>query len=585
MELMRKIVRKVKEGLLQEMYYELLWIYRYGLKYKGAIAWYLFLGMFGTVMSLGGSILSKHIIDAVTGQDTSVILYIAVCYVLMRLFNIATGAWTGYISAKIQVRVDQEIRADVYDRIMDANWEAMSEYHSGDLLNRVDHDVSSVSASVIGWVPEFITRMVQFAGTFVVICYYDATLALLALLSAPVTILMSGSLMRKMRLYNQKIREAGSEVTAFHKESFSNIQMIKSFGLMEQYGEKFREIQAKQRQVKLDHAGFTAKTSALMSLVGTVVSILCFGWSVHRLWSGHITYGTMTLFLQLAGTLTASFSSLVYMIPKAVGAATAAGRLMAVTELPKEVHEQKEEVEELLNRREGIVVEAERIRFSYGTGNVVLDQADFKANPGEIVALVGASGSGKTTMLRILLGIVRVKEGLLQIKSMDDSIRVRPNAASRCLFAYVPQVNMMFAGTIADNLRMMKPDATDEELNEVLRIACAYDFVHAIPTGLYSRMKENGTGFSQGQIQRLSIARALLSDAPVLLLDEATSALDIKTERNVLKNIINCEQHRTCIVTTHRPSVLASCDRIYRIADSRMHVITLEDSVELFAEN
>ena len=179
-------------------------------------------------------------------------------------------------------------------------------------------------------------------------------------------------------------------------------------------------------------------------------------------------------------------------------------------------------------------------------------------------------------MLRILLGLVSAWEGTVTVGAVDEEA-IPVSAATRGLFSYVPQDNMMFAGNIAENLRVMKEDATEEELNEALRKACAYEFVHKIPTGLQSPIYENGGGFSEGQIQRLAIARALLSDAPVLLFDEATSALDVATERKILRNILDRSSDKTCIITTHRPSVLSMCDRIYRISDCRMEVMKPEE--------
>ncbi len=571
--LIKKTVRKVREGMLKEILRELRWIYRYGLRYKGSILWYLCLGVFGTAMGLWGSIVSKYIIDAVTGYDFEGILPAAVCYILMQLLMIGSNAWTGQISAKIELKVDQEIRADVYDRIMEADWEVMSEFHSGDLLNRVDNDVRSVSASVIGWVPDFAARLIQFAGALGVILYYDPTLALLALLSAPVTIAVSRHLTGRMRSYNQNLRIAGSELMAFSGESFRNIQTIKSFGIAEMYGKKLRSIQKKYRDVRLDYNRFSVFTSAFMSLVGTGVYVVCFGWGVYRLWTGHITYGTMALFLQMSSSLTASFSALVQLIPGAVSAATAAGRIMAVTDLPKERRECEEQVRELAEKKEDITVEINGAYFHYSTGKQVLQDADLVAYPGEIVALTGPSGEGKTTMLRILLGIVNVQKGTVTVRGREQNRLIPVSAAARPLFSYVPQENVMFAGTIEENLRMMKEDATEEEMNEALKIACAYDFVHNMPLGLNSCIKENGGGFSQGQIQRLAIARAVLSDAPVLLLDEATSALDTETEQKVLCNIRAGKQRRTCIVTAHRPGVLCICDRIYRIENCRIEEI------------
>ena len=575
MEFLKKVIRKIQEGALREMIRELHWIYRYGLKYKSSILWYICLGVFGIATGLAGSVMSKYIIDAVTGYDSAGLASMAVAYVCLQLFTIGSRAWTSMISEKIVIKVDQEIRADVYDKIMDADWEALSQYHSGDLLNRVDNDVSNVSNSVLSWVPDFVTRFIQFFGTLGIILYYDSTLALLALISAPITILVSRSVSKRIRDYNKKIRKVSSDVMVFNEESFQNVQLIKSFGLTESYKKKLRDVQETYKKIRLDYNRFQVATSSGMSLVGSVVAMVCFGWGVYRLWTGHITYGTMTLFLQLATSLAGSFSALVYMVPSAISAATAAGRLMSVTQLPKEKYLFEEKAKELIRANNGIEVRADEISFLYDTGKKVLQKASFVAKPGEIVAIVGPSGEGKTTMLRILLGLVYAWEGTVTVQD-PEGMEVPVSAATRGLFSYVPQDNVMFAGSVAENMRMMKEDATDEQINEALRKACAYEFVHKIPTGLQSPIRENGGGFSEGQIQRLAIARALLSDAPILLFDEATSALDVATERKILRNVLDRAANKTCIITTHRPSVLSMCDRIYRISDGKMEVMGAE---------
>lgn len=241
------------------------------------------------------------------------------------------------------------------------------------------------------------TRLVQFLGALGIILYYDPTLAGLALLSAPVTLVVSRTLMGRMRQYSRRVREVSSQVMMFHEESFQNIQVIKSFGLSSLYSRKLRQVQGDYRQVKLEYNKFSVAASALMSLVGTVVSVVCFGWGVYRLWGGYITYGTMILFLQMASSLSASFSAIVKLVPSAISAATAAGRVMAVTELPREDRSQDPMARKLLeeNRAEGIRVETRNLGFRYQGGDVVLQNANFYAAPGEIVALVGPSGRGR----------------------------------------------------------------------------------------------------------------------------------------------------------------------------------------------
>lgn len=575
----KRIWQKIKEGRLRQVLSELAWIYGYGRRYRSAVAWYIFLGVLGTGMSLAASVLSKNIVDVVTGFQTGALAPAAAFYVSMQLARIGVNAWTGRISAKIEVKVDQEIRAEVYDKIMEADWQAMSQYHSGDLLNRMDNDVASVSSSVLGWLPDLVTRLVQFLGALGIILYYDPTLAGLALLSAPVTLAVSRTLMGRMRQYSRQVREVSSQVMMFNEESFQNIQVIKSFGLGGLYSRKLRQVQGDYRQVKLAYNKFSVAASALMSLVGTAVSVACFGWGVYRLWGGYITYGTMILFLQMAGSLSGSFGALVKLVPSAISAATAAGRIMAVTELPREDRSQDQEAWKLLaeNRADGIRVETRDLGFRYQDGDMVLDCANFYADPGEIVALVGPSGEGKTTMLRLLLGIVRPQAGRVAITGQRTGQGLPASASTRVFFAYVPQGNTMFAGTVAENLRIMAQDATEKDLWRVLDLACAGDFVRKLPQGLDTKLKEGGGSLSSGQVQRLSIARALLADAPVLLLDEATSALDVATERKVLRNVLRSEAHKTVIVTTHRPSVLNICNRVYQITNRQVCTLTQEE--------
>lgn len=574
MESIKKIIQKLREGVLREMFRELHWIYQYGLKYKGNIIWYMFFGVFSIASGLTGSIMSKYIIDAAMEYNSAHLVSMTLAYVILQLFTIGCRAWNSLISEKIVIKVEHEIRADIYDKIIDADWEALSQFHSGDLLNRIDNDVNNVSKNILNWVPDLFTRTLQFFGTLGIILYYDPTLALLALISAPITLLVSRSVSRRIRNYDKKIRTVSSDVMIFNEESFQNVELIKSFGLMESYKKKLRDVQETYKKLMLDYNRFHVAASSGMSFVGSVVAMICFGWGVYRLWTGHITYGTMTLFLQLATSLSGTFSALVYMVPGIISAATAAGRLMEITRLPKENNLYEDMAQELIRSNNGIEVQAKEISFQYNTGKKVLQKASFVARPGEIVAIVGPSGEGKTTMLRILLGLVSAFDGSVTVQT-SDGIKIPVSAATRRLFSYVPQDNVMFAGNIAENMRVTREDATDEQINEALRKACAYEFVYKIPTGLNSPIRENGCGFSEGQIQRLAIARAILSDAPVLLMDEATSALDVVTERKILHNVLNGTKRKTCIITTHRPSVLGMCDRIYRITDSTMELMDM----------
>lgn len=566
MEFIKKVIKKIKDGMLQEMYEETKWMYTYAKKYKFQIVFYICLGIMTTLMGLASSVGSKYLIDAVTGQDTGNIALIAIFIVSMGLFSIGINAVTTMISARINIKVNNEIQAEVYDKILVADWISMKEFHSGDLLNRLNGDVNTVASSILSWIPSLITRGVQFLGILAIILYYDPTMAVIALGSAPVMVIVSKTLMKKMRDYNKRMREVSSEVMSFNEESFQNIQSVKAFDLVEFFSNRLRNVQQNYKDVYLDYNKFSVYTSSFMSVVGMFVAYACFGWGVYRLWTGHITFGTMTLFVQLSSQLSSSFKSLVSLVPSAISATTSAGRIMEFFKIKNETKLDDEKVRLIQNNTQGkgLSVELQDVNFSYNSTKTVFKNANIVANPGEIVALVGPSGEGKTTMVRLLLGLINAKSGSAIIKDING-ISCKISSATRRFFAYVPQGNTIFSGTIADNMRMVKPDASDDEIIEALKTACAYDFVKKLPQGINSKVGERGGGFSEGQAQRISIARALLRKSPILLLDEATSALDVFTERQVLRNIMNSGYARTCIVTTHRPSVLTMCDRVYRI--------------------
>ena len=566
----RKIIIKIKEGYLKEIYRETVWMYQYAKRYWLSICFYIFAGVFSTVMGLGSSVVSKYLIDAVTGVRKDRILMFAILIICMTAAGIISNAVISRISARINVVVQNEIQADIFQKIIHTEWKELQSFRSGDLLNRLSNDAAQVASSVIGWIPNSITKLVQFIGAFMIIFYYDPVMAGIALLSAPVTVLFSRKFMQKMRTYNNEMREMTSSLMSFQDDTFQNIQTVKALDLTNVFEKKLQGLQNRYKEKMLDYNKFTVYTSSFMSAVGTGVSYICFGWSVYRLWSGYITTGTLLMFFQMANSLSSSFSSLIQIVPAAINAATCAGRLMEVSELEKEKFLDTEQVEEILkSTKKEITIEMKNINACYEDRKNVIRNGNFIANSGEITAVIGPSGEGKTTLIRVLLGLLYPAEGIAELKNTEEE-RCRLSAGTRKMFSYVPQGNTIFAGTIAENMRMVKNDATDEEIREALETACAYEFVKKLPDEIETTVGEKGSGLSEGQAQRLAIARALLKNAPVLILDEATSALDIETEERVLKNIMKKDRGRTCIVTTHRPSVLSVSDHIYEIRESNL---------------
>ena len=565
-----------KDGTFREIIDDWKWIFTYSARYKFAIVFYVFLGIFSTTMGLVSSVAGKYLIDIITGYQTSRLAVLILIMVGSAVVSLALDSVLSRITTRLSIYINNDIQADIFDKIVDADWLSLSRYSNGDVLNRFNSDISTVSGNAISWLPSIIIAVYRFAATFLVILHYDWVMALIALGSAPFMLLISKFLIKKQREYSKKVKEMNSQLMSFEVETFYNFDTIKSFGIAPYYSKKLRWWQGKFKDVSLDYNMFSIKSNILMSVIGMAVQFAAFGYCLFRLWTHSITYGTMTLFLQQRSNLSGAFSSLVSIIPAFLNSSVSAHRIRELVELPREVHiPESSELDQYAEK--GFSVQMRNLRFAYAEGADVITRSEFVAKPGEIVALVGPSGEGKTTMIRLILGLVCPQEGQAVIRACDGR-EVTMNAETRHLFAYVPQGNTILSGTIAENMRTVKEDASDEEIVQALKLSCAWDFVEKMPGGINARVGERGRGLSEGQAQRIAIARAILRDAPVLLLDEATSALDVTTERQVLRNIITQRPNKTCIVTTHRPSVLNLCQRVYRVVDTKVTELDEEES-------
>ena len=570
------LISRWKNGTFSEIIDDWKWIFSYSARYKGAIAFYIFLGVFSTSLGLVSSVASKYLIDIITGYQTSKLMIMLVIMVGSSLFSLLFDSVIGRISTKLSIDINNDIQADIFDKIVDADWMAINGYSNGDILNRFNGDIGTVSGNAISWLPTIIIAIYKFIATFVVILHYDVVMAVISFLSAPFMLLISRFVIKKQREYSKKVREMSSQLMTFEVETFYNFDTIKSFGVAPYYSKKMRWWQQKYKDISLRYNMFSIKTNIFLSILGMLVQFVAFGYCLFRLWTHDISYGTMTLFLQQRSNLSGAFNNVISIIPSFLNSSVSAHRIRELVELPKEVHiPESNELDRYADQ--GFTVQMEEVNFSYVEGKRVITDSSFQACPGEIIALVGPSGEGKTTMIRLILGLIRPEQGKVVIRT-SGGMEIKMNAETRHLFAYVPQGNTILSGTIAENMRIVKEDASDEEIIEALKTACAWEFVEKMPDTINAKIGERGRGFSEGQAQRIAIARAILRDAPILLLDEATSALDVTTERKVLRNIIQQNPTKVCIVTTHRPSVLNMCQRVYRVMETQVKELNEEES-------
>ncbi len=582
------MLKKNYKKILSDIFNECKWLIKYVRKYWWSIALYIFIGVVAILMGLGSSVASKIMIDVVVSHNKAELAKTAALVIGLAVSQIIFQAISSLITSRVGTRVNKEIRSDFFERIVHTNWEDISKYRSGDLINRIEYDIGMVSSGIVNFLPAFFTRLTQFLGSAIIVFYFDHTMAFIAILGAPILMLTSKYMLKRIRKYNEKAREMSGRIISECEESVQNIQMIKSFGLAKDFSEKFKSLLNQYRDARLEQEKFSVLTTMFMGLIGIIISYSCYGWGVWRLWNGAITFGTMTLFIQLSSTLTNSFNSLASLGPTLISIATSAGRMMELCNLTAEKDDDADAATMMLEESESNPLEicAKNVCFTYkNSSEVVIKNASFNVKSGETIAIIGSSGEGKTTMLRLILGLVNPTEG--EITFSNNNHTLNATMSTRRLCSYVLQVNSILCGTVAENLRIVKPEATDEELINVLKLAGAWRFVSKFPEGLNAKIGERNINLSEGQAQRLSIARALLRNSPVLLMDEATSSLDVETENYVLEKIMNTNPNQICIITTHRPSMLKYCSRIFRLGEdgSFKELLNTEKEMLLNVEN
>lgn len=588
----RHYINRIKNGALSDIFDQIKWIIRLSFKYKFSVVIYTLLGFSGTIISLVNSFVSRDMVDIITQKQPGKVLLTFTCLILSALFSFGISELSTYISRKVTLKVESELKLENYDKIMSSDWEALSQYHSGELMARWAGDCSSIASSVLSYLPSLIIAIFHLASALTIVLQNDASFAIFALLSFPVSLLVSRANMKRLRKVNMDSVATTTKMSSFTQESFSNLQTVKAFDMLPFYSRKLKELHSAYSEVSLKQQKVTILNAMILNVVSLLITYSAYGWGIYRLWGGKIeSYGNLTMFLALSTQLTGTVQTVFAYFPTTISLTNSVKRLRDLSDLPKEDFSQREEVHDffMAHKEDGVGICVKNIAYTYATGTEVFDNASFEAHPNEAIALVGPSGGGKTTMLRLLLALINGQTGKGYITYgqhvPDDSAEYKDLTPScRQLFAYVPQGNTMFSGTIADNMRNVKEDATDEDIIDALKIACAWEFVEKLPDGIYTTLQERGGGLSEGQSQRLSIARAIVRKSPILLLDEATSALDIDTEHRLLRNIIKDDYPRTTIVTTHRPSVLNACTRVYSIENKSCRVMSKTEIDKMLQE-
>ena len=412
------LLSRWRDGTFTEILSDWKWILTYTRRYRRAVWAYTVLGVISSTLGLVSAVASKYTIDIITGYDSSQLWFVILVMLLSALIGLLLRSVTSRISTRITLWVNNDIQAEVYDRLLNADWQELNRFSSGDLLNRLTGDTGSVAGNAIHWLPDLIVAAYSFLATLAVILHYDWVMALLALASAPFLLLTSRRLIGGMRSHQQHLRQVSSQLMAYETESLHNLDAIKGFGITGRYSDGLRQQQEDFRQASLDYNLFSIKTEALLSILGSAVQMAAFCYCLYLLWSGRILYGTMTLFLSQGTKLTSAFNSLVRTVPNFLSASVSARRIRDLFDLPPEPAQPLDEALERAAAK-GFTVQVEAADFAYDPAQPVLRRAALTAAPGEIVALVGPSGGGKTTMIRLLLGLIHPSEGRACLRTCD----------------------------------------------------------------------------------------------------------------------------------------------------------------------
>lgn len=469
-----------------------------------------------------------------------------------------SGVWVrNILGIKAQNRMQQRM----LDRILRSEWHGREKRHSGDVLNRLEFDVNNVVGFLTETIPNTISVIALFAGSFFYLFSMDPLLAALIVVMLPLFIMTSKIYVGHMRKLTREVRNSDSRVQSVLQETIQHRMLIKTMEKDEAMVDKLEGMQSELRHNVVRRTRFSVLSNLILNFGFALGYLVAFLWSALRMSAGTLTFGGMTAFLQLVAKIQGPARNLTKLVPAFVSVFTAAERLMELEENPLE--EQGEPID-MSDREGGVGIRISDVSYAYDDADGrVIDHLSFDFRPNTCTAILGETGAGKTTLIRLILALMRPTDGHVYIYNREKQMDMSPRM--RCNIVYVPQGNTLLSGTIRDNLRMGRLDATDQEMMQALQTACA-GFVSELPHGLDTSCSEAGGGLSEGQAQRIAIARALLPHGSVMIFDEATSALDPDTERQLLANLLKDHRH-TIIFITHRPAVVDYCDQVLRVGE------------------
>lgn len=513
------------------------------------------IGLAGVAASLFSVWAMQLAIDIAAGNREGSLYWAVGFMAFVILCGFAVSISRIWVRNILGIRAQNKMQQQILDRLLHSEWHGKEHYHSGDVINRLEQDVKTVVEFITETLPNAVSVSVMFVCAFFYMFTMDAFLAVVTVAILPLFILLSRIYVSKMRYYTRQVRNSDSAVQSLLQETIRNRVLIKTMECCDRMVDNVGDVQAELRGHVRNRTRFSLSSNLILNIGFSGGYLIAFLWCAMRLHDNTITFGMMTAFLQLVYRVQNPARDITRIAPAFVASLTAAERLSDLENMPQE------NVADAHQMEGNIGVRLDRVTYSYPDGEVVIKDLSFDFPPGTCTAILGETGAGKTTILRLILSLLHPSSGRVLLYNDVEELAVCPSL--RCNMVYVPQGNTLLAATIRENLQLGKADASESEMCDALRMSCA-DFVFDLPDGLDTVVSEGGAGLSEGQAQRIAIARALLRDSRLMLFDEATSALDPDTERRLLQNILK-NNNRTIIFITHRPAVVDYCQNVLKI--------------------